>query len=188
MPTFYEGKPIETVEQTVAAEDYASAFYSVQSSLSLMHKREVKAGICVSLAIIIGSMIPLYYSRFFSLLGPICTIIIFLACAANFFFVQPNTIKNWAAELYGSNALLAMPQKITVYRDSVVLANECETFTLYWTDFYRCIETRDAFVMNGGRERDLLILKKSGLSEEQKHRLSAHFFDTFASHYQKIGR
>lgn len=188
MPTFYEGKPIETVEQTVAAEDYASAYYSVQSSLSLLHKREVKAGICVSLAVIVGSTIPLYYARFLSLFGPVCVIIIFLATAANYFFIEPTAIQNWAEELYDSNALLALPQKITVYRDSVVLENEHETFTEYWTDFYRCIETRGAFIMNGGRERDLLILKKEGLSEEQKSRLSAHFADTFASHYQKIGR
>lgn len=188
MPTFYEGKPVEAIEQTVSAADYASAYYSVQSSLSLMHKREVKAGICVTLAVITGTVIPVYYARFLTFWGPFCGIFIFLALAAIFFFVQPNDIKSWAEELYRSNPLLSLPQKVTVYRDSLVVENEYEQFTEYWTDFSGCIETRDAFVLNGGRERNLLVLKKSGLSEEQKNRLSAHFSDTFASHYRKIGR
>ena len=59
MPTFYEGSPIEAVEQTVSAADYASAYYWVQSSFSLLHRREVRAGICLTLAVIVGSMIPL---------------------------------------------------------------------------------------------------------------------------------
>lgn len=188
MPTFYEGSPIEAVEQTVSAADYASAYYWVQSSFSLLHRREVRAGICLTLAVIVGSMIPLYSSRFLTLWGPFCAIIILLASAANFFFVQPITIRNWAEELYDSNALLALPQKITVYRDSVIAENGREQFSQYWTDFSGCVETKEAFVIHGSSERNLLILKKDGLSPEQKSRLSAHFADTFASRYQKIGR
>lgn len=187
-PTFYEGKPIEAVEQTVNAADYASAYYVVQSSLSLMHKREVKAGICLSLAVITGSIIPIYHAKFFTFWGPFCGIFVLLGLAAVFFFVQPNDIKNWAKELYRSNALLALPEKIIVYRDSIVADNGRERFTEYWTDFYGCIETKDAFIMNGGMERNLLIIKKEGLSTEQKNKLSTHFADTFASRFQKTGR
>lgn len=188
MPTFYEGKPIETMEQTVTANDYASAYYWVQSSFSLLHKREVRAGICLSLAVIIGSMIPGYLIKFTTFWGPVCAILVLLGLAFLFFFVQPNDIKNWAAELYRSNALFALPQKIDIYRDSVVLKNKWEQFTLYWTDFSGCVETKEAFVIHGGRERNLLIVKKDGLSKEQISKLSSHFSDAFASHYQKIGR
>ena len=188
MPTFYEGKPIEVVEQNISAADYASAYYWVQSSFSLMHKREIKAGICLTLAVITGSIIPGYLARFSTFWGPVCVILILLGVAVVFFFVQPNDIKNWAAELYRSNSLLELPQKIDIYRDSVIMQNEREKFTQYWTDFSGCVETKDAFVIHGGRERNLLIVKKYGLSEEQKSKLSAHFADTFASRYQKIGR
>lgn len=188
MPTFYEGKPIEVVEQTISADEYACAYYAAQSTGSLIHKREVKAGICVTLAVITVSVIPIYLRRFFTFWGPVCTAFVLLGLAAVFFFVQPNDIKSWAEKLYHSNMLLSLPQKISIYRDSVVVENEREQLAEYWTDFFSCIETGDTFVFNGGRERNLLIIKKQGLSEEQRKRLSAHFFNEFASRYHKIGR
>ena len=151
-----------------------------------MHRKEVKAGICVTAALLIGSIIPAYHARFSTVWAPSCGIFVAVAVGLMFYFVQPNEIKQWAAELYRFNALLALPEKITIFRDSVVVENECEQFLEYWTDFTKCIETKDAFVMTGGPERNLLSIQKSGLTQEQKDKLSVHFADTFASRYQKI--
>nr|WP_319489601.1 YcxB family protein [uncultured Caproiciproducens sp.] len=188
MPTFYEGKPIEIIEQTVDPEDYAAAYYTAQSAISPMHKKWVKAGICLSTAIVIASFIPFYNARLATCWAPAGGIVLALALGFLFFFVQPNDIKKWADELYRSNGLLALPQKIQLYRDSVVLENSCEQILEYWTDFNKCLETGAAFVLTGGRERELLIIKKRGLTNEQTETISAHLAGTFASRYVKIGR
>ena len=186
MPTFYEGKPIEVIEQAVSADEWASAYYTAQASISLMHRREVKAGICITAALLVGSIIPVYHSKFSTAWAPACVIVILLALSLVFYFIQPNEIKRWAAELYRTNALLALPEKITILRDSVTIENEHEQFLEYWTDFSKCIETKNAYVITGGRERNLLTVQKRGLTEEQKNKISAHFADAFASRYQKI--
>jgi hypothetical protein len=185
MPTFYEGKPIEIIEQSVSSAEWASAYYTAQSSYSLIHRKEIKAGACITAALLIGSIIPSYHYRFSTVWGPACGIFITLALSAVFYFVQPNEIRQWAEKLYRSNAILALPEKITVYRDSVVIENEREQFLEYWTDFAKCIETKDAFVITGGLERSLLTIQKRGMTQEQQSRLSAHFADAFASRYQR---
>lgn len=188
MPTFYEGKPIAVVEQSLSAADYASAYYAAQSTISRLRKKEVSAGICVTLAVASGALIPLFYRIPGVLGGLIAACVAFLGFAALLFFVQPNDIRSWAGELYRSNRLLALPQTVSIYRDSIIAKNERETFQEYWTDFSRCVETKDAFVLVGGRERWLLAVKKDGMDRTVKETLSAHFHDAFAWRYQKFGR
>ncbi len=188
MPTFYEGKPVEILEQHISEDDYAAAYYAAQESISPMHKKEVKVCVCLSAAAVIGSLIPLYHTRFSTFWVPVCGIILALLLAVLFYFVQPNDIKKWASELYRSNPLLALPEKISIYRDSVIIENQHEQLMEYWTDFGKCIESKSAFVVIGGQERNLLIIKKQGLMEEQRNKISAHFADAFASRYQKSER
>lgn len=188
MPTFYEGGPVHTVEQMIGPEDYAAAYAAAQSAVSPMHKKWVKAGICASAAIVIASFIPFYRTKFSSCWAPACGIVLALALGFLFLFVQPGDIRRWAAELYRSNALLALPHKIELFRDSVVFENSCEKILEYWTDFAKCIETPSAFVLTGGRERELLIIKKQGLTNEQREKISAHLAGAFASRYVKSGR
>ncbi|NLJ31036.1 MAG: hypothetical protein GX424_05470 [Clostridiales bacterium] len=188
MPTFYEGKPIATVEQSLREPDYAAAYYAAQSTVSLLRRKEVLSGICLTVAVVGGSLIPLFYRTPGLLGGLIAVCALGLGSALLFFFVQPHDIRSWAGEIYRSNALLALPQTITVYRDSIVAKSEKETFQEYWTDFARCVETRDAFVLVGGRERWILTVQKEGLEKSERETLSAHFQDAFARRYQKFGR
>lgn len=188
MPMFDKGSAIESMEQEITAQEYAEAFYAAQDSLSLMHKKEIKAGLCVSAAIIIGSFIPFYRTHFISFWLPAGGITIALLLAFLFYFVQPKDIKRWAVKLYEHNLLLSLPEKITVYRDCVIVQNSYEEILEYWTDFWKCIETKSFFAAIGGRERKLLIMKKQGLTNQQIEKLSAHFEDAFASRYQKSGR
>ncbi|MBE6821709.1 MAG: YcxB family protein [Ruminococcaceae bacterium] len=187
MPTFYEGEPMEALEQTIRAEDYASAFYAAVSTASLWNRREIKAGICATLAVFCASIIPVYRMKFSTFFGPICGILAFLGLAAVFFFLQPADIKNGAKRAFESNQLLALPQKVRIYRDSIVVESERECFTEYWTDFARCVEIPGLVALVGGRERFLLIVKKDGLDAAHREMLSAFFADAFASRYQKFG-
>lgn len=188
MPTFYEGKPIEIFEQVIDADDYAAAYYTAQEAISPMHKKEVKACLCLSVAAVIGALIPAYHTHSATFWVPFGGIVLAVLLAVLFYFVQPNDIKKWAAQLYRFNALLALPEKISIYRDSVLIENQYEQLMEYWTDFFKCVESKSAFVAIGGRERNLLIIKKQSLTEEQRNQITAHFSDAFASRYQKSGR
>lgn len=188
MPTYYEGEPIAIIEQTVSPEKWADAYYTAWSMLFPIRRKEVKAGICLTVAVLIGSVIPIYRTQFSTIVVPICGILYALTLAAMSYFVQPNGIKRWAQTLYRSNKLLSLPEKITIYRDSVIIENEYEKILEYWTDFAKCIETKDAFVITGGMERSLLTICKHELEREQVTALSSHFANTFAARYVKTGR
>lgn len=188
MPNFYEGKPVAVLEQSLTAAEYGKAYYAAQSTVSLFHRKEVSSGVCLTVTVAAGALIPLFYRvpGLLSTLIAVCAV--GLGFAALLFFVQPNDTRSWGGALYRSNALLELPQEISVYRDSVVVKSERETLREYWTDFSRCVETEDAFILVGGWERWLLTLKKDGLSPEEKEALSAHFRDAFARRYQRFGR
>lgn len=188
MATYYEGDPIAVLEQTMTDTEYARGYRASETLLSVFHRRGVKAGLCLSAAVLIGSFIPLYREKFTTFFVPGCGVALCLLFAALFFFYQPRETERWAAELFRSNALLSLPQKISIYRDSVVVESERERILEYWTDFSGCLENNRAFILTGGRERTLLILEKKGLSPEQEKRLSEHFSSVFARRYMKDGR
>lgn len=188
MPTFYEGKPVEIFEQKMEADEYVQAYLTAQESISVFHKKEVRAGICLTAAAVIGSFIPQYKAYNATVWVPATAIFVALLLSVICYFMIPNETKIWGSRIYSSNALLALPEKITLYRDSVLIENKYEHILEYWTDFGKCIESKSLFVVTGGRERKLLVIRKQSLTEEQTNTLSAHFADTFASRYQKSGR
>jgi hypothetical protein len=188
MPTFYEGGAIEEVSQTLSKNEYTQAFYIGQSVISPMHTKWVKTGICLSMAILIISLIPLYKSYFITVWIPFCALAVAVLLAFYFFFIQPKDIKKWAAQIYCTSAFLSIPQKIEIYRDSVIIKNEYEEILEYWTDFAKCVETNSFFVLTGGRERDLLIITKNGMNATQIERISKHFSNEFALRYMKKKR
>lgn len=185
MATYYEGGPIAVIEQTLTGGEYASGYRASGALLSSFHRRGVKAGLCLSAAVLIGSFIPLYRAKFTTFFAPACGIVLCAVFAALFYFYQPRETERWAADLFRSNALLSLPQKISVYRDSVVIESERERILEYWTDFSGCLENERAFVLTGGRERNLLLIEKNGLSPEQEKVLSEHFSSVFARRYMK---
>lgn len=188
MPTFYDNEPIEEICQTISKDEYKEAFYIGDSAVSPMHTKWVKTGICLSAAIIVGSLLPIYRNNFITFWVPSCAFVIFLLLALYFYYIQPKEIKKWGEKIYITSAFLPLPQKIKIYRDSVVLENEYEKILEYWTDFAKCVETNSFYILTGGRERSLLIIKKNGLTPEQNQNISKHFSNEFALRYMKKKR
>ena len=106
--------------------------------------------------------------------------------AAFFLFVQPKNEQAQLEKKFSSNPLLALETTASVYRDSVVLENECEKILEYWTEFQRCFETPRYFVAAGGRERYLWVLDKDALSQEECARVSQLLADAFAAKYRRL--
>ena len=165
--------PVLVLEQQLSAEDYAQAALLYENTLFPFRRYWVRAGICVCAAVLVASAIPWYLSQFATAVVPICAVVFFLALALYFWRDQPRR------RLHGA-VLLCLPGKISVYQNGIVLENDAETLSEFWTDFSGCVEGHAYYVLWGGISRPLLILKKSVLSSEQKERLSAHLRSTFA--------
>ena len=187
MATFYEGNPILTFSFTVEEAEYASAYLFKQQYRSFFHRKEWKGGLCVTAAVCFAAMIPSFQVRYGSFWFPAAAMCFCFLMGAYFFFLQPEGLRKFGAEIYRSNLFLRGTHTVSVYRDSMVYKTEREVFSQYWTDFDRCIETEDQILLIGG-VRDLMILKKDGISGEQQKQLSAHFASAFASRYRVVKR
>ena len=188
MPNFYESEPIEKITTKLESDDFQKAYLFAEQYISSFHRREVKAGICLTLAVLIGSTIPLYANRFSSYWIPICGVLCALAASAFFFLKQPNIIKKWAKQLFESNVLLRQENEVTIFRDSIMIQNSYEKQQEYWTDFNQCLENSNYYVLVGGMNRNLVVIKKQNLTSEQISTISAHLLNTFARCYHKSRR
>jgi hypothetical protein len=188
MPTFYEGEPVEKITVKLESSDFQKAYWLAEQYISPIHRRGVKVGICLTIAILIGSTIPLYANKFSSYWIPICAVLCALAAAAFFFFKQPSIIKKWAKQLFESNALLQQENEVIILRDSIVIQNQYEKQQEYWTDFDQCLENPQFYVLVGGMNRSLVVIKKKNLTGEQADTVSAHLFNSFARRYHKAKR
>ena len=186
MPTFYEGRPIEILETELTRKDYESAYLLQEKYQSPFHRPAVKSGMCATAAVLIISALPYYLSRFSTIWAPVCGILIFVLLAVFFGNIQPRFIREWASQIFESNRLLSLKTTALIYRDSIICENEYEKFTEYWTDFSRCLEGDEYFVLSGGFHRQLLILDKKNMNEGQRQALSQHFANAFASRYHRV--
>jgi len=185
MPTFYESNPIEKLSVTLNSDDFQNSYNLVEQNISPIHHREVKAGFCLTLAVLIGSSIPCYAIHYASYWIPIGAIIVMLAAAVFFYAEQPRIIKKWATQVFESNQLLNLKNEIVLYRDCMVIENEYEKLSEYWTDFDKCLENSGYFVLTSGTNRSMVVIKKQDLSKEQLDRVSVHLQNFFAYRYHK---
>lgn len=185
MPTFYESDPIEKLSVTINSKDFQNAYILAEQFISPLHHREVKAGFCLTIAALIGSSIPCYAIHYASYWIPIGAIAVMLALAVFFYVQQPRIIKKWAAQVYDSNRLLGFTNTIIFYRDCVTIENEYEKILEYWTDFDKCLENPNYYVLTSGVNRSMFVIKKQDLSAEQLAAVSVHLENTFANRYHK---
>ena len=188
MPTFYEGEPVAELNYKLTREDYEQAFLLADRWISPMHRRGVKAGISLCISALAASFIPAYLSWYETALVPISIIAAGIVCACFFLFVQPGLTKSYAGQMFSTNPLLGVENHIKIYRDSLQVKNQYETYGEYWTDFSRCVEDDSFFVLTGGVCRNLFIVPKKGLDEATKKTLSRHFENTFVAKYRRDGR
>lgn len=186
MPTFYESEPIEKITITLNSSDYQNAYLFAEQNISPMHRRSVKTVLCINIAILIASFIPFYANHYSSYWIPICAVFLMLVAAGFFFLEQPRIIKKWAAQIFESNQFLRLSNQMILYRDCIVIENEYEKISEYWTDFDKCLENSGYFVLTGGINRYMLVIKKQDMSKEQICTVSTHMENTFARHYYKF--
>ena len=63
------------------------------------------------------------------------------------------------------------------------MKSDVEQYTGHWTDNTACVESPRLFVLTGGWDRNLLILPKRSLTDQQVEQLREHFERTFVRRY-----
>ena len=186
MPTYYEGEAIAAIENYVSEDDFVSAYVNAQARRGKLQFAKIKAALFGILGVWFLLMIPAYQSSYQNWRLPVCCALVCLFMAAYFLFLLPAETRGTARAVYQSNQLIRMDHTVTLYRDSYQIKNKYETLRGHWTDIRECVETEAYFLLIGGWDRDLLILIKRPLEEEEITKLRSHFEAEFAKRYRRM--
>ena len=181
MPTYYEGAPIVNFENEISEEQYVRAWEVYQTRKGVLRGREIKCFFLFAAAALIAIWIPVYRSHFTTFWLPVCGIVICLVLCGYYLFLMPRAVKSHAQEVFRSNRLLGLPDRVEIYRDSFLVQNEYESLSGHWTDFSECLETPGLFVLLQGWDRTLLVIDKEDLPPEKIAVLSGHFSSVYVN-------
>ena len=88
---------------SIERNSFADAYFIAHSTISPIYLPIVKAGICVSLAVLSASVLPLYRTFFSGVVVPVIAISFFILLALFFMVVWPGIIKGRGAKIFDSN-------------------------------------------------------------------------------------
>ena len=85
---------------SIERNSFADAYFIAHSTISPIYLPIVKAGICVSLAVLSASVLPLYRTFFSGVVVPVIAISFFILLALFFMVVWPGIIKGRGAKIF----------------------------------------------------------------------------------------
>lgn len=185
------GEPLFTLRQTVTPAEYAEAALLVERRLSWTGLPTVRAVICVLCAALCLSAAPLSLREYGTMWLPLLFAVCFLLLGLWLLLRQPVRRFRELERRFAGSPVLCEETKIDCCRDCVVLQTSCEEILIYWTEFSACVEGGSFAALSGGAWRQLLVLKRDSLPEEQREAFSVFLRDTFglSSYYpEKRGR
>ena len=157
----------------IERDSFSNAYLIAHSTISPIYLPLVKAGICLSLAVLSASILPLYQMFFSSVMIPAIAISFFILLALFFMIVWPGIIKGRGAKIFDSNQLISLPFSASFFKSFFEITNEKEIIRQYWTEIDRSLETKNMFIILGGEQRPLVLIEKKHLSDEQQTKLSS---------------
>lgn len=186
MAGIYDGEPVVSKQDVLSEETYIKGVLSCQGQVSPFSRRGVRIAACFTGIAFLLSLLPMY-NRFYSTSYAIfCGIVVLLVLALRFFLLGPQNQRIRAQRFYQSNRLLQLPFVFKLQRDSMEAESERQNLHFYWTDFYACYETQEAFLLPGAPGQSLIILQKEAFEREQVALLSEFFEQTFGIRYRKL--
>ena len=101
---------------SIERNSFADAYFIAHSTISPIYLPIVKAGICVSLAVLSASVLPLYHTFFSGIVVPVIAISFFLLLALFFMVVWPGIIKGRGAKIFDSNQMMSLPFSVAFFK------------------------------------------------------------------------
>ena len=163
---------LEIEHISVNAKDYGNAFLLAKSTISPMSLPIVRGGICLSFALLAGSVIPLYHMFVSDLLLPIFAICFFVILAFIFVFAVPNVNKKSGVTQFHTNQFYALLFSLRFFKEYFLLINEYESIRVFWSEIDRSMENEEYFILLGSLEREMIVVSKKELQESQVEALS----------------
>ena len=111
---------------SIERNSFADAYFIAHSTISPIYLPIVKAGICVSLAVLSASVLPLYHTFFSGIVVPVIAISFFLLLALFFMVVWPGIIKGRGAKIFDSNQMMSLPFSVAFFKSCFEIQNEKE--------------------------------------------------------------
>ena len=170
----------------VERNSFADAYFIAHSTISPIHLPIVKAGVCISLAVLSASVLPLYHTFFSGIVMPTIAICFFILLALFFMIAWPSIIKGRGAKIFDSNQMMALTFSVAFFKSFFEIQNEKEIIREYWTEVDRSLETKNMFIILGGEQRPLLLIEKKNLSNEQQNKLSSFLEKVLIFKHKKV--
>lgn len=171
---------------SVERNSFADAYFIAHSTISPIYLPIVKAGICVSLAVLSASVLPFYSTFFSSIIIPVIAISFFILLALFFIIVWPGIIKGRGAKIFDSNHMMSLPFSVSFFKSFFEIQNEKEIIREYWTEVDRSLETKNMFIILGGQQRPLVLIEKKHISAEQQNELSSFLEKVLIFKHKKV--
>lgn len=173
------------LRQACSHEDYIKAFVRWENNLSIWHRRELSSFLMLGIAVILTAGIPIY--RLWSVTFFIPGLLILLALMGSFYFwkLKPKEIEQWGQSTFQENALLGLSTQYFFYFEGVFFQNDYEEVREYWSDFEKCVEDDQYFILSGGMERGLLILCKKEMTKQEFIKVRQCLRQAFGPRYFK---
>lgn len=177
--------PILLIKNKISEEEYGEGcrIYDLRKGRSA--GREWKASVFFALAMLM--LFILMRSGFDVSSNPLSPLIL-AACVFMCIFyiiILPAAAEKKGRATFRKSSLLCMEYEIKIFRDRLEMKNKNEYLKRYYTEITDCIETNEIFVLIGGIEKNLLVISKNGLQEDEKDQLSRIFRKEMIRQYRK---
>ena len=99
----------------VERNSFADAYFIAHSTISPIHLPIVKAGICISLAVLSASVLPLYHTFFSGIVMPTIAIC-FLFFWLSFYDCLAEYYKRTRCKIFDSNQMMALTFSVAFFK------------------------------------------------------------------------
>ncbi len=177
--------PILLIKNKISEEEYGKGcrIYDLRKGRSA--GREWKASVFFALAMLM--LFILMRSGFDIIQNPLSPVILGACVFMCIFYIiiLPFAAEKKGRDTFRKSSLLCKEYEIRIYRDRLEMKNKNEYLKRYYTEITDCIETNEIFVLIGGIEKNLLVISKNGLQEDEKDQLSRIFRKEMIRQYRK---
>ena len=185
-PVSKQQEPILKITGKVSSQQFETAYFLMQKSLSPLHIPLVRAGLCFTGVVLALSLAPLFRTLFLSMAVPLVAAGVCLALAVFFLVAAPSSVKSRGEEIFRSNQTLQLPYTLSFFPEYLLLENEYEAVKEYWTDIERGIEDSSLILLQGGREKPLIVIPKESLGYREREKLSSFLQNQLVSKFRRL--
>ncbi len=177
--------PVLTFQNKLRIREYAEGYRLYDLIRGASKGREWKASVFFFLGIAMLFMLMMNDFNIPKL--PVCTIVLLICMymCTHYIYMLPKKAKLKGEHIFKSSKLLSKEYTFQFNKDYFIMENEFEKLKRYYTEITDCIETDELFLLIGGIEKQIIVISKRSLKEEESQILSHHFKREMIRQYRR---